>query len=290
MLKDVIKISGDNYPETHIARFLNVTELVEYSDKQVAAGKHAYGGNEDNWAGMGYREARHMALNGDDRFVPAAFDLLAAVDEALPPTSGFEIRRDVVGSRVNWADWMAGSPTPMRRRLRRHVESGEVQVWISFGPSASLGVNDCIKRGAAIMALIMKIQQYRPVQVWLYDETQTNNTGYPFYFIVGVDSRPLSLAHVGFAVSHPAFFRQPAIAAEYNCGARAGCWAPDMHQHAHPTPGMQTYQQRRDRRLGVNPSDVVLSSACDWNPLIKQPVEWIKAELVRIGVELEVEA
>lgn len=258
---------------SRITVFDHVTEFVDVAKRRFAKESAA----ASAWAEMEREEAITAALNGDDSFVPGAMSVLEAVDAAIPPTVGRGSVRSPYGGRVDMSDWLTGSPTPMRRKARRETETGTVRVFLPFGPSASLGSAVLGPRGNAIMALVMKIQQTRSVELYLYDETQDDtNSQIPYYFLIGVDCRPLSLAHVGFAISHPAFFRHLGLAAEHEMGARAERWPMDMHG--------ESYAARRDSRLDIQPCDVLLSSATDWNPLIRQPIEWIKSELQRIGI------
>jgi hypothetical protein len=275
MLKKRVFADCDAGYHTTIASFENVAEFVEWSEK---ATEHRQDVNNE-WAGNERRETLHLAMHGDQRFVPATLDLLAEVDASMPPTSGAERIRSPYGGRVNRAEWLAGSPTPMRRRARRVNDKGEVEIYLSFASSASLDETKLLPRGATIMALIMKVQQYRPVRVWLYDETREKVTERPFYFRIGVDTQPLSLAHVGFAVSHPGFFRHLGLSAEAECGAISARWPVDYGSAA------SGYEARRVKRLDLRPEDVILSAAVDWHPLIDSPLEWIKSELQRIGIE-----
>lgn len=281
MLKTTVFAECDNGRPSVVARFTDVTELVEYAHTWRVAHGHPTdetSTHSGEWSEGTWKWAKNAALNGDQQYVPGALDLLAEVDAVLPPTNGAATVRSVYGGRVNLSDWRAGSPTPMRRRHRQITDRGLVQIFLPFAASASLGTSQLLPRGNAIMALIMKIQQYRPVQVWLYDETQVKGQSrVPFYYLVGVSTQPLSLAHVGFAVSHPAFFREIGWQAEEQSGAHASAWTHDMHH--------QGYEARRNARIGANPVDLVLSSATDWNPLINHPIEWIKSELQRMEIE-----
>ncbi len=272
MLSKTVFADCDHGQPTQVYTFENVHEFVD------AAETSAYRCSNDRWAAGERREAIHGALYGDEQYVPGALDLLAKVDLAIPPTEGMGFVHAPFGGRADIGDWLAGSPTPMRRRKNLVVDRGTVKVLVSFGPSASLGADVLVPRGQAIMALIMKIQQSRPVELYLYDETQMKQTGIPCYFLIGVESRPLSLAHVGFAVSHPGFFRHVGLGAEYQQGAEASSWPQDYRVVG------GGYEERRNERMGIEPQDVILSSAVDWNPLIRRPVEWIKAELERIGI------
>lgn len=272
MNKELIFADCDGGKPTQLVHFDNVTEFVAMAEK------NAYRCLNDHWASGERKEIVAKALDGDNAFVPGALDLLERVDVAIPPTTGHASVRSPYGGRVDIGDWMADSPTPMRRRSKQRVDRGPVKVMVSFGPSSSLGQDVLVPRGQAIMALVMKIQQSRPVELYLYDETCIKgNEGIACYFLIRVESRPLSLAQVGFAISHPGFFRHLGLGAEYECGAEASHWPQDMYREG--------YNPRRDSRMGIEPQDVILSSATDWNPLIRKPVEWIKAELERIGID-----
>lgn len=276
MLTREFRAPGDTYV-TRVATFVNATELVRYAQMQYDSQNSDIDYRYADWAGMSARDAMRFSVEGDPAFVEPAEKLISEIDAAIPPTPGYEVVRSPFGARVNVSDWLADSPTPMRRRKKHLSDRGVVQIFISFSPSASIDVRTYTQRGAAILALVMKIQQYRPVQVILFEESQSDDGTMPWYSLVHVDSQPLSLAHLGFWVGHPAFFRQVGAPAERRIGINPAKWAPDQYH--------QDYNKRRNARMGVEPNDVILSSATDWNPLIREPLKWIAAELVRLGID-----
>lgn len=229
--------------------------------------------------GLTFHEAMDKAKLGDSSLVPSAERMLENLEFSLPSTSGWETLRSPFGGRVNIGDWLAGSPTPMRRRVKRVNDISPIKVIVSLSSSAGIGQETMAARGTAILAFLMQAQRIRPIELYGLIEVDGSKDG-SVYFMIKVESKPLNLSQAAFVLANVGFARHGYNLADME--GFQGAWPEDYYS------GEAHYAPLRRQRLHLEPNDVVIPAAFLSDPLIAEPVQWITNELAKISQQTNV--
>ena len=242
-------------------------------------GRKPHDPQDTNWLGnMEPDTALHCAISGHNDAVTSAEKLLDRLETSLelPNTSAWATVRSPFGGRVNMGDWLAGSPTPMRRRVKLVSDTSPIKVVVDTFASCSVDADVLKQRGATIVALLMLIQRVRPVDLFAAgSSTHTGHDGWRYYMI-RLESRPLSLSQVGFVLGHPAFFRALGIA---------------FYRHVNPeaprVPNLYATREETKSRLGLGTQDIFIERASASDPMVIHPEKWIKDQLAHVMGEAQ---
>ena len=249
-----------------VHHFNNPSEL-------LAATPKPYDPGDNNWLGMSPDKAVECIVKGDMSAVEGGEKFINKLEHSLvlPETFGHETVRSPFGARVNMGDWSAGSPTPMRRRVKRVSDISPVRIFVDMFCSASVTAATMRQRGEAITALVMLAQKVRPVD--LYAIASTTYAGHDDgqrYISIHLDSRPISLSQVGFCIGHPSFFR---------------CICIGFFRSTETTPTVPLLRRTREEQrkdLDLNPNDILIEKASGLDPLVNDPEQWIMQELTKM--------
>ena len=105
-----------------------------------------------------------LAKRGDDSFVSHAEALLEKIEGEVD--SHAEWVPSIYGAYPVVPEFLAGSPSSMWRGTRPS-DASPVAVWVDLTCSGGFSAKDMEKRGTAILALVMKLQAIRPVDLYL---------------------------------------------------------------------------------------------------------------------------
>lgn len=216
-------------------------------------------------------ECIERSLNGNDRLVPAAEKLLDQLDanvEILRP----EWAPCVAGAYACVPEYLAGLPECMRRMVPAVNEVTPVQVYVSTTCSASIGTDIMLARGTAILALILKLQQMRPVQLNLLAETHGATDG-EYLQVIRVESAPLNLAVACHCLTHVGFARHLTYGTARAQDGFNGAW-PDSY-----STGGAAWESHVREVLSMNPQDLYIGAAREWDQAITAPVAWVNAQV-----------
>lgn len=246
----------------------SVSEFVRDTPKFNESAHNAY------WVGMPLDEAQRAVHTGHEASVVGAERFLALIErelQNLPTTVGFETVRDVFGPRADMGDWMMGAPNPCRRRVRRDIETAPLKIVVNGFVSAGINTDQLRRRGEAIMALLMAIQSVRPVDLYAAGESTHTGTDGWRYFLIRLESRPLSLSQAGFIIGHPAFFRT------YGIG-----WFAAKNPDDTSVPWLGSTPAEQRERLGLEPQDILIEKASLGDALLSDPLAWVRREIAKI--------
>lgn len=227
-------------------------------------------------AGLNTSQARQKALMGDLSFVPFAETWIDRLSDVIlqdtPPK--WQQRRSHTTGRVNWDDFRTGQPDFLRKRVRTRAE-GPIRIVVDISTSGSLSAEQIKTRGVAILALVMIQQTRRPVELSILavgdGNGKTNDPYKGTYAEIKLDSRPISLAHAGFAICHAAMDR--ALFME---------WAKEHNNFYGGWPkGFQSvgYYQNIREMLGLAETDLYIKEAHSGDTILGNPEQWIREQL-----------
>lgn len=174
----------------------------EFMKPSVWGGK-GYIGHHKSWFGdQTFEQIRERALHGDDSLVPEAEKLIAKLDADIE-LEHREWLPSVYGAYPVVAEYLAGSHTPMRHQTRVPAENEPVSIWIDSNVSAGITYETIKKRGIVVLALLMKLQQVRAVDLHYVCALPTPNV----YLDLIMPTRPLPLGVVCHVLTSVGFTR-----------------------------------------------------------------------------------
>lgn len=229
--------------------------LAAMDDRQMLSHGREWAG-KDTW-----RDLCDMCYRGDKSLVGAAEKLLDQISINVE-TPEREWRTEPVGWFPLVPATIAGHPEDMRRLHHTQSDTNPVTIWTDSTTSAGISSDDMLKRGTAILALVMKLQRVRPVnliQCSLFSDK---------LLTVKHDTQPLNLATVTYALTNPGFTRRI------------------LYHTLQPQDfGRVNFSEAKMRqRLGhrVKPADLVIPGVMLGDELIKDGVKWVQHQLDRL--------
>ena len=249
----------------------------EYIAKMKKLGITQNRPNSADWYGyISFQEAMDYAIKGDSRNVQAAMTLLDDLAETIPPTKTFKVVKSPYGGRCNFGDWQSGAPLPMRRRIRTSEDQGPLKIIVSTTSSCGISAKTMQARGITILALLMRLQEIRPVDLFLLAELYGQPKGWS-YQLIQMESRPLDLSVASFCLSHVGFARHLTYAYGSRCDDFNGGWPSDYSRTG--------YGERRRERLNLSPNDLVIGEVHAKDELVKSPKAWLAKQIQIYGGE-----
>src|SRR5262245_53676577 len=108
-----------------------------------------------SWYGnISYKDAVRFAIEGDEKYVKQAEELINKLDLEMPETRAYQTIRSPFGGRANFGDWVVGVPDPMRRKVKRVSDVAPLKIVVSTTSSAGVDHKTMERRGATILALL----------------------------------------------------------------------------------------------------------------------------------------
>jgi hypothetical protein len=218
-----------------------------------------YGGS---WAGnTKWDNLLHKCAYGDTSLVPAAEALIAKLEVSIESPE-----REWTTSPVGWFPsvpaYLAGVPENMRRLVHSQSDTSPIGIFIDCTTSAGISAKDMLNRGVACLALVLKLQEYRPVdltQCCMFSDkllTVTHQT------------RPMTLATLAYALTNVGFTRRI------------------MYHTLQPQDSgkVNTSESKMRLRLGarVKPHDVVIPGILLGDALTEDGLGWVQRQLNRL--------
>lgn len=220
---------------------------------------------------------RSYTQKGMPDILARAESLMDSLDNVSLESHAFVHSPDVWGQRLAMGEWLAGSPTCFRRKKRTVVEAAPMNVYASLFGSAGISTESLINRGTAILALVMKLTQVRPVDLWLTMETRNGNHRNGITLAIRVETRPLNLSQASFCIGHPMFMRC-LVNMHLKTFLGAGNTIPTPYDKGDKEQELPGYLNA----LGVTDQDLYIPGSILWDtPTIENPVEWINSQLVK---------
>ncbi len=253
-----------------------IDSLFTRKDLDTAFGRHNDGGLGPAWFGnMTFDQARDMARSGNESMVDEANKLLDKLDAV---TEGVPLRQwqpSVTGAYPSIGDYVVGRPDCMRL-IAPTQDVSPIKIYVGIATSAALSGDDVLKRGVTLLALVLKLQQIRPVTLTLLNENGDYKPGKDFLQVIPVDSNPLSIAHAAFALAHPAFARRLAYATAHIDGIPAALPWPAVRSQL----GAKYIDWIRES-VGGSMQDLIIPGGHSDDALISNPIAWINEQVSR---------
>jgi len=139
---------------------------------------------------MSYADACQAIVRGDASQVPRAEKLLDQLmtDSVEVMTPMWEA--SVWGAYPSVPDFLSGHPQPMRALVPQVAEKAPIKIWVDLASSAGVTLEELERRGITILALLLKLQQTRPVDLVLCYGAPSNGVG----MVLPWQTRPMDLS------------------------------------------------------------------------------------------------
>jgi hypothetical protein len=259
-----------------LKRYESYAAFVAEAKSNKTARKN-YSRESSSWyGGIDYATAVALAESGDESFVSRAQDLMDQLDAV---SEGAPVRTwtpSPFGAYPVVPEYLAGHPECMRN-LSASGEQSPVALYVATTCSAALSAEQMLARGTAILALVLKLQQIRPVELYLLAETHGRTDG-DYLQIIPVDSKPISLAHACFGICHVGFARHLTYALAYAHDGFNGQWPNSRGDGETPK---SAYVAKLREIMGMGPDDLYIKSIHALDPMPSNPVAWVNEQLAR---------
>ncbi len=175
---------------------------------------------------------------------------------------------DIIGGSPIVPAILAGHPLSMLHRKRVREESAPLNIYASLTSSGGIDYRQLIVRGAAILSLVMRLIESRPVNLVLYSEL--SGRGNDIYLTVPVNTRPLDIATAAYAMASSGFSRGLCYSAQHSRGA-GGSWPSRYNKGGYSEFLRELFQ--------LGPDDLLIESA--HINAFNDPEAWVKEQLAK---------
>jgi hypothetical protein len=233
---------------------------------------------------MTYQQSINALRDGDMSGVAASDKLLTEMEALVPVSQSWRTHNSVVGMCPNVPQYLAGNPYNMRLKRRCATATAPLSIFVELVGSAGIDARTCLKRGAAMLALVRMLANLRPVELWCLIAIGQRNSRSTL--CVRLDTQPLDLARGAHIFTHPSVFRAlgyRSLEHEFYPRGWNGDWAFGDHA-LHVRKAAESY-----RRLLKPGSDVLFVPPVHANDAyLTQPAKWLRAMIGEHGgVQLE---
>jgi len=273
----------------HIEKYTSIADLIERSKGLCDGSKKGKWTSEHppltpmaGYFKSTYPQIVQSLIAGDIAYVAKAERMVAQLkDVELPSTFGRRRRRDVVGTRCNMGEYMAGSPTCMRRKVTSEDDTQPLRIAVDMFISCAFTPQQVEARGLAILALLVKIMQFRPVELFVFCESRDNwDSNFQAIQLCEINSKPLDLATSAVAlcdadISRRIFF--PLLVEVVTDGSLC------------PPKAGREAQVVRAELLGLRENDLLIESQTLGSYDLSNPVGWVDKQMETLKERLTVE-
>ena len=178
----------------------------QYEEFLAKFGNQGYTyGNREWFGNLSYQQIRDYAVHGDESLVPEAEKLIAQLNAEI------ELERpewlpSVCGAYGIVAEYLADSPTPMRLKSKVPSDNTPIGIWVDLTSSAGVSHDIIMRRGVVVLALVLKLQQLRAVDLHCCHVQPDDSNGGTFTDLV-MPTRPMQLGVVTHVLTCVGFAR-----------------------------------------------------------------------------------
>ena len=233
----------ENFVVCDLPGFAEFAEQVP-TDRRVASADRTQW-----WGGMTYDQSIAALRYGDQSGVAASDKLLSDMEALVPVSRSWRTMNSVIGMCPNVPQYLAGNPYNMRLKRRSTSTTAPLSIFVELVASAGIDATTCLKRGAAMLALVRMLANVRPVELWCVIAIGQRNSRSSL--CVRLDTAPLDLARSAHVFTHPSVFRAlgyRSLEHEFYARGWNGGWAFGDHG-LHISTAAESYRRLLDAGL-----------------------------------------
>ena len=168
---------------------------------------------------------------------------------------------------------IAGSPFSMLQKADLISMAAPIRVFASCATSWGVSASSLSKRGAAILALILKLQEVKPVELYVISELEGDRAnGRSAIPCVKIETSPLDTTAASYALTSPAFLRHLCFEFADQYGFYGG-WA------YRENPQDKGFQDKIKAELGCTENDLYIRGGYSSDQAITDPTQWVQDRL-----------
>jgi len=126
--------------------------------------RSSYRDRHNSFAGVSPDAAANACINGDLECVSKAEALIESIHAAIETVKA-EWLPAPCGAFPVVADYLAGHPLSMRRKVHVGSEAAPIRVYVDVVSSGNIGADRLVTRGIALLAMTMILTRSRPVEL-----------------------------------------------------------------------------------------------------------------------------
>lgn len=250
-------------------------------EQSIALGGTYFDTHNTAWAGGRSKDVFTKATYGDDTYVKDVNEILEAIDATIDvQTASYTFDDQVSGITPNVPNAIMGIPESMVMMEPTQADFAPITLWVYSGMSAGSEQRDIVRRGAAITALVMKLQMIRPVMLKIVDAIPEGKQDH--FSVCPIASRPLSLSQVSYILCHAGFARHTYGIidkwAEAGQGDRIG-WDNIFRAHGHNAQSPMLARDTIGFLGGDIEHDIYIPGLFLHDPLANDSINWIKTAI-----------
>lgn len=232
-----------------------------------------------------HEQAFRNGATGDDRYMKDVLAVMNQVEAVVGETTGREWQKSVVGSFPNVPAAIIGHPRSMYRNADESHDRAPVTVWFNTVSSGRWGAKELAKRGAAVVALILKLAETRPVRLNMMMHVGESSKCPNFTVVVPIDVRTISVSQFAAMACVSGWHRWQYNFA-YAYADVDGTWDALFNHHGNDVRKPELIADMK-RYLGAEKQDLYIPQAYLKDDMVKNPVEWVKRTLAMYATENE---
>lgn len=269
--------------------YVSMLDALKDADK----GKYNAGSYDLRWAGgLNRREAAEAYRAGrivSRTTLDGAKRLLDKIDATFRDRDIHSWQPAIAGAYACVPDWLHGRFDSMRVKHKEENDRAPIKVFIESCVSAGVSHDELIKRGTAITALLMRMNEERPVELYTFTSFRLTSIygKHETHFAIKMDSAPVNITQVLQTFAEPSFLRMlnfnicDTVTREesqhqttINWSRESLDWATGEKSHTSRADNLRAYWQ-------LDPQDILVERGylSDAALMGSDPVAWVHAQL-----------
>ncbi len=253
-----------------ILNYDSMTDFVDSMDNVNHASPSEWNGEES------VKTAKQGTLQGRSEGMDAAEAMIDKIEHENITSYQSQWSDNVAGAFPIVPAAIIGSPFSMRVKNDFASSQAPIRIYASCCTSAGVDAPKLAKRGAAILALVLKLTETRTVELYIVAELEgSSKNGLSAIPCVRIDTSPLDIKAATYALTSPAFLRQLCFKAAAPHGY-SGRWAYNSN------PQNVEFQEKAKSELGCLENDLYIRGGFLGDKNINNPVEWVSDMLQEV--------
>jgi hypothetical protein len=261
-----------------VVRFDSVGEAVRFvtASKSPAIGEYRDGGKSDFY-GRDWKAVQKLQAHGDPEAVKRVTKILDQIDVSFRDREKDAWVPGVAGAYPVVPEFLSGEPECMRHRQPVTDDRSPLRIYLGICVSAGVSIETAQKRGAAVAALALRLNEERPVELWAVADMKCN--GKTILVSFRIPTLSASANEIAFALGAIESLRRIGfgVIADLSGATNGGCiqWAWDGN------PSSEKHLRSLRQALRLNEGDVLLPGGHldEVNRMARDPVKWVHDKL-----------
>lgn len=250
---------------------ISFNSIEEWLESMPFGGYQKRSSSKLSFFGESHEESLKHARYGQPELVKRAEKLLEQMP--IPETEGLVYQMSPMGAYLVVPEYLVGFPMSMRSKQYVPDEGKPIRVFANGFLSAGISLEQGLKRGLTIAALIMRLQQTHPIELTIlgaHGGYGNNDPDVDTLMTVNVGVLPIDLSVLTFLLASPSCYR--------NLFLTTNCLYDGKFRHS-----LSAKPNDVKKALGIGESDLYVHSLVLGDELTNDPIAWIQKQIVRFN-------